>query len=68
MPVARRMVQAGEAAACGVADAVGDRTVAIERAKALAALAGPSFAANKKFINAKLKGELEVAFAEADRL
>jgi len=68
MPLARRMVQAGEPVRFPVADAVGDRSKAIERAKALAGLWGPSYVANKKFINAKLKSDLQVAFEEADRL
>lgn len=68
MPLARRMVQAGEPVNCPVADSIGDRDKAIERAKSLAALWGPSYVANKTFINARLKAELEAAFAEADKL
>lgn len=68
MPMARRMVQAGEPARCPVADAVGDRGKAIERANALAGLWGSAYVSNKKFINAKIKADLQVAFEEADRL
>jgi enoyl-CoA hydratase/carnithine racemase len=68
MPLARRMVQAGEAVGPAVADSVGNKDRAIQRAKALAALWGPSYVANKTFINAKLKADLQMAFAEADKL
>ncbi|MGH8766181.1 MAG: enoyl-CoA hydratase/isomerase family protein [Burkholderiales bacterium] len=68
MPLARRMVQSGEVVSSSIADVVGGKEQAIDRARALAALWGPSYVANKKFINAKLKADLQMAFAEADKL
>ena len=78
MAVARRMVQRGvsvaakEARFCGLADeivATGKlKGMALERARALAAAPGASFAANKAFMNGPLRAALKAAFAEADRL
>lgn len=78
MPVARQMVQGGEpmdakqAFARGLVDVITEtgklQSKALERAKALAALWGPSFEANKKFMNAGTRVALQAAFAEADRL
>ena len=71
MPVARRMVQDGESVGPGLADfvveAVNVKQKALERAGVLAALAGPSYQTNKRFINAPLKAALAAAFAEADK-
>ncbi len=71
MTVARRMVQDGEPVGPGLADFVFDvssiKQKALERARVLAALAGPSYQINKKFINAPLKAALAAAFAEADK-
>ena len=76
MPIARRMVQGGESIeskdclALGLADEIAGnvREKSLERAKALAKHSGPSFAANKKFMNASLRAAMHAAFAEADRL
>ena len=78
MSVARQMVQSGEsidarhAHAMGLADGLVSYSSlsvnSMERARALAALSGPSFQANKKFMNAGLRAALQAAAAEADRL
>ena len=76
MPIARRMVQGGEPVegkdclALGLADEVfsNAKDRALEKAKDLAKHSGPSFVANKKFMNASLRTSLHAAFAEADRL
>lgn len=78
MSVTRQMVQSGapidarHAHAMGFADGLVNfsslQVNSMERARALAALSGPTFQANKQFINAPLKAALEAAFAEADRL
>ena len=78
MSVTRQMVQSGapidarHAHQVGFADGLVNcsslQVNAMERALALAALSGPSFQANKNFINAPLKAALQAAFAEADRL
>lgn len=71
MPLARRMVQDGEPVGPGLADfvvAASDlKQKALERARLLAALPGPSYQINKKFINGPLKAALAAAFAEADK-
>ena len=71
MQLARRMVQDGAPVATGLADFVVDSSAlkqrALERASVLAALSGPSYRTNKKFINAPLKAALAAAFAEADQ-
>ncbi len=78
MSVARQMVQSGEsidarhAHAMGLADGLVSysslKVNSMERARALAALSGPSFQANKKFMNAGLRTTLQAAAAEAERL
>jgi enoyl-CoA hydratase/carnithine racemase len=78
MSVARQMVQSGapidarQAHATGLADGLVNFSSlsvnAMERAKALAALSGPSFEANKKFMNAGLRAALRAAAVQADRL
>ncbi len=76
MPLARRMVQHGEPVGAGEALAFhlieeisrNARERAIARASTLAALSGPTYQANKRFINAPLKAALQAALAEADRL
>lgn len=78
MSVARQMVQSGEsidarhAHAMGLADGLVSysslKVNSMERARALAALSGPSFQANKKFMNAGLRTALQAAAAEAERL
>ena len=78
MSVARQMVQSGEsidarhAHAMGLADGLVSYSSlsvnSMERARALAALCGPSFQANKKFMNAGLRAALQAAAAEAGRL
>ncbi len=76
MPLARRMVQEGTPV--GAAEALSFHLIgeisgnakerAMEKARMLASLSGPTYQANKKFINAPLKAALQAAFAEADRL
>ncbi len=78
MSVARQMVQSGEsidarhAHAMGLADGLVSysslKVNSMERARVLAALSGPSFQANKKFMNAGLRAALQAAAAEAERL
>jgi enoyl-CoA hydratase/carnithine racemase len=78
MSVTRQMVQSGapidarRAHEMGLADGLVNfsslQVNSMERARALAALSGPAFEANKKFINAPLKAALQAAFAEADRM
>lgn len=78
MSVARQMVQSGEsidarhAHAMGLADGLVSysslKVNSMERARALAALSGPSFQANKRFMNAGLRTALQAAAAEAGRL
>jgi enoyl-CoA hydratase/carnithine racemase len=78
LSVARQMVQSGapidarHAHAMGLADGLVNfsslKVNSMERARALAALSGPSFQANKKFMNAGLRAALQAAAAEADRL
>ena len=76
MPIARRMVQNGEPVGAGEAldfhlieEISGNaRERALERATTLASLSGPTYQANKKFINAPLMAVLQAAFTEADRL
>jgi len=78
MSVARQMVQSGEsidarhAHAMGLADGLVNysslKVNSMERARALAALSGPSFRANKNFMNAGLRAAFQAAVAEAERL
>lgn len=78
LSVARQMVQSGapidarHAHAMGLTDGLVNfsslKVNSMERARALAALSGPSFQANKKFMNAGLRAALQAAAAEADRL
>ena len=78
MSVARQMVQSGEsidarhAHAMGLADGLVNysslKVNSMERARALAALSGPSFQANKKFMNVGLRAAFQAAAAEAGRL
>jgi len=78
MSVTRQMVQSGapidarHAHAMGLADGLVNlsslQVNSMGRARALAALSGASFQANKQFINAPLKAALQAAFAAADRM
>ena len=71
MPVARRMVQDGEPVGTQLADVVCPATAlkekALERARKLAAAAGPAYETNKVYINAPLLAAIEAAFAAADK-
>jgi len=71
MPIARRMVQDGEPVGTQLADFVSSagslKERAIERARKLAAYAGPAYETNKAFINAPLLAAIEAAFAAADK-
>jgi enoyl-CoA hydratase/carnithine racemase len=78
MPVARTMVQGGEpmdakqALSWGLVEEITEagklKRKALERAQVWAALSGPSFEANKKFMNSGLRAALQAAAVEADRL
>ena len=78
MSLARQMAQGGapidarRALAHGLADELVNvsslRAKSLERAKALAAVSGFAFQANKKFINAGLRVALQAAALEAERL
>lgn len=72
MPIARRMVQDGEPVGTQMADfecSVGSlKEKALERARKLAACAGPAYETNKAYINAPLLAAIAAAFAAADRV
>lgn len=78
LSVTRQLVQTGAPIDARHAHAIGmaDRVVSssslqadsMESAKALAALSGFAFQANKKFMNAGLRAALQAAAAEAERL
>ncbi len=71
MPLARRMVQDGEPVGTQLADVVCPAAdlmeTALERARKLAAHAGPAYETNKAFINASLQAAIDAAFAAVDK-